>query len=92
MFAMAMFFAELFNSILFWCVYQDVANLPYFSLAQFMGIIFMINIGMAIFRSETVYIYYDEHIKQADKLKYKIGSMFACILLTSFYYFCKIFM
>lgn len=48
MFAMAMFFAELFNSILFWCVYQDVANLPYFSLAQFMGIIFMINIGMAI--------------------------------------------
>lgn len=90
-----MIFAELFNAILFWCVYQDVTKytfLPHFSLAQFLGIIFMINIGMAIFRSETAFIYYHECTKQADRLKYKISSMFACIMLTVFYYICKIFM
>lgn len=95
MFVIAMIFAELFNTILFWCVYQDVAkytSLSYFSLAQFLGIVFMINIGMAIFRSESVYMYYHERIERLDRLKYKISSMIACIVLTGFYYICKIFM
>lgn len=95
MFVIAIIFAELFNAILFWCVYQDVTkytSLPYFSLAQFLGIIFMMSIGMALFRSDIAIIYYHERTKKADRLKHKISSMLACMILAIFYYICKIFM
>lgn len=95
MLTLAMIFAELFNAILFWCVYQDVSkytSLPYFGLAQFIGVVVMINIGIAVFRSESAYMYYHERIERLDRLKYKISSMIACIVLTGFYYICKIFM
>lgn len=95
MFVLAMILVELFKTILFWCVYQDVTkytSLPYFSLAQFLGIIFMMNIGVSLFRSEIAYIYYYERTKKVDKLKHKISSMLACMILAIFYYICKIFM
>lgn len=88
-------FLETLQLVMVWWVYQDVATytpLPYFALAQFIGIGVLVNLFLAVFGRNYKYIHDCEQIPKAKKLIYNIAVFLTCMFLTAFYYFVKLFM